>query len=198
MKEIQFIRATLSIVLFLILINPIQAQKVKDHKFYNITEIGYGHGFGKISFKEPNFSSRYEGYFIRLRTQFGILITNQLSAGLGFGLDGYHVPGSNTAPLFLDGRYYWRDKPQTFFTGVNLGYSIPINSSVFQSGVMGSVLIGRRISGKRLIYVPSIGLNIQQIRNFRYTIVDLDSNQFYTGEQSVIHNTLAFNLGFMF
>lgn len=78
-----------------------QSLERKKSNLYNITEIGYGTGIGKINFESIDSKTRYDGYFYRLRTQFGYIFTDRLTGGIGFGLDGYHNFTANTAPFFL-------------------------------------------------------------------------------------------------
>lgn len=164
-----------------------QAVKQKESKFYNITEIGYGLGIGKISLKYTNQQIDNDGYYVRLRTQFGYFLSKQLSMGLGFGLDGYHEITANTAPLFLDARYYFTHQPQSFFVFLNLGYAIPLSNN-FETGYMGAIVLGKKISTRKLILLPGIGINIQHLKDIEYTIGTEDFNL----------ATISFNLGLMF
>ncbi len=165
-----------------------QAVKQKKSKFYNITEVGYGHGIGKINLKKSNQKIDNNGYLVRLRTQFGYFLNDQFSCGLGFGLDGYHDFTANTAPLFFDARYYTNSIPQSFFILSNFGYSVPLANN-FEQGFMGGIAIGKRISTRKLILLPSIGINIQQVKNIK---------DFTIGTEDFNLVTISFNLGLMF
>lgn len=165
-----------------------QTAKQKKSKFYNITEVGYGHGIGKINLKKSNQKINNDGYSVRLRTQFGYFLNDQFSCGLGFGLDGYHNFTANTAPLFLDVRYYTNPNPQSFFIFSNLGYSIPLSDN-FEQGFMGGVALGKRVSTRKLILLPSIGINIQQVKDIPY---------FTFGTENFNLMTISFNLGLLF
>lgn len=165
-----------------------QSVKQKESKFYNITEIGYGLGIGKINLKKANQKIDNDGYYVRLRTQFGYFLNDQFSVGLGFGLDGYHEFTANTAPLFLDARYYFTHQPQSFFVFLNSGYAIPLSEN-FETGYMGAIVLGKRISTRKLILLPGIGVNVQQLRNIEY---------YSNGTEDFNLTTISFNLGLMF
>lgn len=164
-----------------------QSVKQKESKFYNITEIGYGLGIGKIKLKNSNQKIDNNGYSVRLRTQFGYFLSRQFSVGLGFGLDGYHEVTANTAPLFLDARYYFSHQPKSLFVFLNSGYALPLSSN-FETGYMGAIVLGKKISTRKLILLPGIGVNIQQLKNIEYT----------SGTEDLNITTISFNLGLMF
>lgn len=169
--------------------------KNKSTGFYNITELGYGHGIGKIDFKKSGFEIANESKYFRLRAEFGYFVSNKISIGLGIGLDGYHDYTLNTAPMFIDVRYYLKDKPQAFFLSGNLGYALPLSSN-FEQGILAGFTIGKKMSGRRIILLPSTGLNFQQIQNF--SSYSFGSNQGGNKEENIWLTSLQFNLGFLF
>jgi hypothetical protein len=170
-----------------------QGVKIKESKFYNITEIGYGVGVGKINFEDVNIKVDNSSKYFRLRTQFGYMLSEKFSLGLGVGLDGYHEYTFNTAPLFIDARYYLKNQPQTFFIFSNLGYAIPLANN-FEKGFMGGIALGRKISTKRLIVLPSIGLNVQQLQDISYYAPSTGSNH----GDNIQLMSVQLNLGLMF
>lgn len=172
-----------------------QRVKRKESKVFNITEIGYGHGFGKINFKDVNLKIQNESSYFRLRTQFGYFFSEKLSLGIGMGLDGYHDYTFNTAPLFVDARYYFSPQPQTFFVFTNLGYAIPLASN-FEQGIMGGISFGRKISTRKLILLPSIGVNVQQLQNIGYYA--FSQSQASSFGDNITLMSIQFNLGLMF
>jgi hypothetical protein len=168
-----------------------QTGKIRESRFYNISEVGYGSGIGNINFSKANVKVKNDSYYVRLRTQFGYSFNDKFSFGIGFGLDGYHDYTFNTAPLFLDTRYYFKSRPRTLFIFSNLGYSIRMSSN-FEQGFMGGFSIGQRRPLKRIALLPSIGINVQQIQGVGY----------YNFSQSPVDNinliSVQFNLGFLF
>jgi hypothetical protein len=153
-----------------------KSQGFEKLSFFNLTEIGYGAGIGKVKFENLNGSEKNESTYFRLRTQFGYFISTRLSIGMGLGLDGYHENTFNTAPLFTDVRYYVTDRPQTFFVFANTGYAIPLGNN-FEKGFMGGIALGRKISRRRLTLLPSVGLHVQQLES----VATLKSIQFNFG-----------------
>jgi len=146
------------------------AQRINSRHsgIYNITELGY-----------LSAGSEYVNYAVRLRTIFGYFITPKISAGVGFGLDGYHDPFDyNTAPLFLDVRGYLKDEPKTPFVFLNLGKSLAI-SEIHETGFFASIGVGYQ----RRRLVGSIGYNLQKIDN---------------PSGNLSFNAIAFNLGLIF
>lgn len=172
-----------------------QGVKNKESKFYNITEIGYGHGVGKMNFKDVNLKIQNESSYFRIRTQFGYFFSEKISLGLGVGLDGYHDYTFNTAPLFVDMRYYFKSQPQTFFVFSNLGYAIPLDNN-FEQGIMGGVSLGRKISTRKLILLPSIGVNVQQLQDIGYYV--FSQSQASSFGENITLMSIQFNLGLMF
>jgi len=172
-----------------------QAVKVKQSRFFNITEIGYGNGIGKINFEKIGYKIENESHFVRVRTEFGYFITKKLSLGLGFGLDGYHDYTFNTAPLFVDTRFYFKTQPQTFFVFSNIGYAIPLAGN-FEKGFIGGVSFGRKISMRRVILLPSIGINLQRLNDIGY--YSFGQNQAGSYSDNITNTSLQFNLGLLF
>lgn len=169
-----------------------QGVRTKQSKLFNITEVGYGNGLGKIDLKKIALKVQNESHYFRLRTQFGYFIDNNFSVGLGIGLDGYHNYTFNTAPLFVDVRYYFNSQPQTFFIFSNLGYALPLANN-FEQGLMGGISIGRKMSSRKLLLLPSIGVNIQQLKDVGYDLYTLSNDH---GNIKLM--SLQLNLGLMF
>lgn len=171
--------------------------KKKSSRFYNTTEIGYGHGVGNIKLKTFNSKIPYEGHFFRLRSQLGYFLTEQISMGVGFGLDGYHEFTANTAPVFIDARYFFSTDPQSFYAGLNIGKSLSISDN-FESGKMYSILAGKKISTRKLILLPSIAFHIQQLDSFPFFGFDPAKSQTILINETVDLRSITVNLGILF
>lgn len=171
--------------------------KQKSSRFYNITEIGYGNGVGNIKLETLNSKIPYEGHFFRLRSQLGYFLTDQISMGIGIGLDGYHEFTANTAPVFIDARYFFSTDPQSFYAGLNIGSSLSISDN-FESGNMYSILAGKKISTRKLILLPSIAFHIQQLNNFPFFGFDPATSQGIFINETVDLRSITVNLGIMF
>lgn len=174
-----------------------QSLERKKSKLYNITEIGYGTGVGKINFKSINTKTPYDGHFYRLRTQLGYIFTDRLTGGIGFGLDGYHNFTANTAPFYFDIRYYLTSSAKPYFVFGNLGYTIQLANN-FEKGYFLSTGAGKRINTGNIGCFPSIGFNLQQIQNFSYFTFDPASSQITFFYDNIVVKTITINLGFIF
>jgi len=60
------------------------------------------------------------GYFV---------IPKRLSIGIGFGLDGYHEPGFNSAPLYGDFRFFLTNERNVPYIYTNLGGLLKLGST---------------------------------------------------------------------
>ncbi|MCU0419037.1 MAG: hypothetical protein MUC38_05205 [Cyclobacteriaceae bacterium] len=194
----EFLFATVACILFFS--HPdtwAQRESQQDTKFYNITEIGYGTGIGKLTFDRINAKVGYQGRFFRLRTQLGYRVSERLGMGLGFGLDGYQEPGANTAPAFIDVRYRLSAKPNAFFLSSNVGYSLHIGQE-FERGTLLHLSLGKRVNLGRLRLAPSIGIQTQQIKRAGYFVIDNSTGLVSFETQDLWYKTISFNLGFLF
>jgi hypothetical protein len=174
-----------------------QSLKQKKSNFYNITEIGYGTGIGKINFKSIDSKTPYDGHFYRLRTQFGYIFTDRLTGGIGFGLDGYHNFTANTAPFFLYIRHHLTSTQKPYFIFGNMGYSVPFSNN-FEKGYILTAGVGKRINTGKIGCFPSIGFNLQQIQNFSYFTFDPATSLIVFYFDNIVLKTITINLGFMF
>lgn len=184
-------------VIILFGIHTVFAQDKKEKKshFYNITQLGYGIGIGKVNYKQIDTKASYDGYSFRLRTEFGYYEPNHFNVGIGFGLDGYHEFGMNTAPLFASFRYYLSQKRSPYFVLANIGYSLELGGA-FERGGLGSLEFGKKLTLGRMAIMPSVGFNLFSAQDMDYSTYDNGMFQFHTDNLTV--KTFIINLGFMF
>lgn len=170
-------------------------KKNKNSGWFNVTQLGYSRGFGTARFRD-DVVVRNGGYVGRLRTTFGYFVTPHTSVGLGFGLDGYHNPGYNTAPLVADARYYWNPTGNSPFVAANAGYSLGL-ARAFQRGAVGSANAGYRfIWGRRTHLLVSAGVDVHQIKEAR--ILVFTPSAFERVQNNIWLQSLALNAGFLF
>lgn len=174
-----------------------QGKRTRQGEIYGIVEAGYGNGTGKIRFKTINTRTPYEGYFIRLRTEIGYKFTDRLGTGIGFGLDGYHNFTANTAPLFVAVHYALNSEPNSFTVFGKMGYSIPLAAN-FEKGYMVNLGIGKQIPLRRMVLLPSVGFNAQQITNLSYFVYDPMTSRTSFYEDKAWLKSINVNLGFVF
>lgn len=115
---------------------------------FNITQFSF------ISVSEISgaaFYSESNARAFSLNTIFGYFaIPGKFSAGLGFGLDGYHDPGFNTAPLYADLRYYLKNSANSPYALLDWGVLLPL-SQIFSRGYGGRVGAGYKFRATRKI-----------------------------------------------
>jgi len=171
-----------------------QTSNLKHSGFYNITQAGYNSGFGKFNLEE-NFESQNNGYLVRLRTIFGYFLSDKFSLGLGFGLEGYHSPTYNLAPLILDARYYLKGNEKGLFFNANSGYSLKFSDS-FEKGFINSINTGYKIIIRNKIHLlPSIGIDFHQIKNDEFTFITPQGVE--SKNVSFWLKSVSFNLGIL-
>lgn len=121
----------------------------KNEKFLSIIQLSYiknyeanneitisGQGTRNIELNTDN-AHAYSLNFI-----FGyFVIPKRLSIGIGFGLDGYHEPGFNSAPLYGDFRFYLTNERNVPYVYANLGTLTKLSSN-FVRGYSGKIGFG--------------------------------------------------------
>ncbi len=145
------------------------ALQAQDKKGFNYTEFGH--------YRTPN--SSYSS--TSLRTMFGSYLTPQTTLALGIGLDGYssgpfHI---NSAPVFLDARYFFKDKANTPFATTNIGYAVNLGRQ-FNTGVVIGLGAGYRFK---------ISKNNKLSTALRYNVFSVDKTNGFSVQ------TLGINLG---
>ena len=171
------------------------AKKNKNVGLFNITEIGYNRGIGQATFR-PDVVVDNQGTVNRLRTTFGYFLRPDVSVGLGFGLDGYHDPSYNTAPLVADVRYYHHPTGNSLFVAGNTGYALKLGAG-FEQGITAGLHVGYRlILGRSTHLVFSAGPDTQQLRDARILVIGPTS--FEEIESTIWLKSLSFNAGFLF
>lgn len=156
----------------------------KNHGFFNITRFGVIPNFdirretfdstnGKVITKISNNSIAFS-----IQTINGYFINENLSVGLGIGLDRYNNPSANTIPAFLDARYYFKESAKSIYFLTNIGSLIKIENGT-RKGSMVNVGLGAKFplrENSRTFLVSDLsfshksisfdGLPIRNSRNF--------------------------------
>ncbi|WP_113639594.1 hypothetical protein [Nubsella zeaxanthinifaciens] len=144
----------------------------QEKGYFNLTELGYFavNNDYETQITPSSFSVIYDGaYAISLRNINGWFVTNKLSVGLGVGLENYTRKSSsaiydNTFQIFLDARYYLKNKVNTFFAYADVGSSVAI-SDVIEKGPMFNLGLGYKLKmTKRTALVGSLGFIDQTIK----------------------------------
>lgn len=102
-----------------------------------------------------------------LRALVGYYINPKMAIGLGFGLDGLAQPTWNTAPLFLNGKYWLWQRENGLYADVNLGALLPM-SILFDPGVHADAGIGYKLKwGNRFSFTIQAGYDFKYISRDR-------------------------------
>jgi len=183
-------------ILFLLTATLVKAQD--RHGFFNITEIGYGKGIGRINYGEAGFSSN-EGKLGRFRTMFGHYLNPKMSLGVGIGLDGYTGstgPRYNTMPVFADFRAYLKDTRNSPFAFVDAGHTIKIGD-MFENGVFGALGLGYKKGFSRWgSLLLSASINAHQVKDAE-TLVINPTKDFYYVRNDLLLYSLSVNVGLL-
>ena len=175
--------------------NPLPVKKSKNTGLFNITQIGYNAGVGQATYRSDVVLD-YRGSVNRFRTTFGYFLNPAVSVGLGFGLDGYHEPSYNTAPLVADVRYYFQPTGNSLFVTGNVGYALKLGAG-FERGVTTGLHVGYRvIAGRSTNLLFSVGPEAQQIQDARINVVGPGS--FEQIASTIWLKSISFNAGFLF
>lgn len=185
------------IVVIVVVINnlAVSAQEMtkQEKGYFNLTELGLS--FGNNSFEYQISPNKYGGgtdgaYSISLRNINGLFLTHKIALGIGVGLENYtHNDNStnynNLFQLFIDTRYYFKNKANTFFAYGDVGTSAKIADN-FSKGTMFNLGIGYKFKvAKKTAMIGSFGYNDQTIN--RETFVT--KNRYYG---------VAFHAGLLF
>ena len=163
----------LTLLILIIICTGLFAQKItkQEKGYFNLTELGY-HAAGSIV-KETIFGGNEDpsnpGWGISVKNINGIFVNNNLSLGIGIGLDSYGFkngnsdayPGFTTLPIFGDLRYYLKNKANTFFAYGDLGSSVAISDG-FSRGLLYNIGIGYKFK-----VIPHLGMTASACYNFQ-------------------------------
>jgi hypothetical protein len=155
-------------ILTALLLNLTLFVHAQDKKGFNYTEFGIYPGTNNT------FSN------ISLRTMFGGYLSPKTTLALGIGIDNYIKNNFtvNTLPIFIDSRYFFKDKANSAFAGANIGYAI--NDSRLNPGVVFGIGAGYRFK---------ISKNNKLSTALRYNVMVPDNSTNYSLQ------TLGINLG---
>lgn len=159
----------------------------QEKGYFNVTEFGYFKLRNNFEFKN-NSGNTVNGiysnaYGISLRTINGIFINNNISIGLGVGLENYTLNGSsesydNFFQVFADTRYYFENERNTFFAFGQLGGSVALDDNIAQGAMFNAGGGYKFMVAKRTAFLASIGLLKQHVKDssntdFKIIIKDL-------------------------
>lgn len=176
--------------------------EVKKKRFFSLTELGALYGVGKKNVNSDIIHGSYgdyRGYTGRLRTMAGYFIKENLSVGLGIGLDGFHEPDNNTMPFFGDLRYYAKKRANTPYAMFNYGIFLKRNDS-FKNGNFYELGIGYRLKlGKKNFAFLATSFNSSKIKNgIMYSVFNGETNTSTYNFADIRINSISSTVGFMF
>lgn len=166
-------KTILTLLILMISSTFISAQEItkQEKGYFNLTELGYFFSNNRVSQTAVgggNTVVNNGAYAVSLRNINGLFIDNNLSLGVGVGLDGYTFNNDrfhfdNTFLLFGDVRYYLKDEMNTFFGYVDFGKSVSIDDNI-ESGFFYNLGLGYKFKvAGRAAMNTSIGYNLQNI-----------------------------------
>ena len=120
-------------------------------------------------------------------------VTSRITAGAGFGLDGYTSPSHNSHFVFGTVRYRPLKKCLNSYLYTNLGYSFTIMQSSLTSGWHWDAGIGYT-----KMFARHFGLNCQfgyNLRQFEYTV---KGRPFISYDVNSLRHSLSFGVGVIF
>lgn len=125
--------------------------------YFNITDFG-------ILFGQGNY---YSTQTASLNMINGYQINPHFAVGLGVGFEGYDLP---LAPIFVDAKYFFLEKPFSPFVSLQSGYAVPLSNYVMTDGKRanrGGVMLGANIGFRKYIsdhfgFVASLGYRYQE------------------------------------
>jgi hypothetical protein len=168
---------------FLVLPFTLIAQQVtkQERGYFNITELGFFITSNVTKSLSGTDKIKSNAHALSLRNINGFFLNNNLSVGLGVGLDGYtfnqdryHL--DNTFLVFGDFRYYLKNESNTFFLYGDIGTSMAIDDNV-EKGLIYNAGAGYKLMPtKRIGLIGSIGYNRQNINNNSNSI-----KEYYSG-----------------
>jgi hypothetical protein len=173
MKKLLFL---FSLALFSQLLFSQETDEKKDQfrnkGYFNITRFSYiGVGNIKQDLFVPTVGNSStdlpsdDAKAFSLQTINGYFFSPYFSAGIGFGLDGYHTPDINTMPAFLDLRAYLNDDYNSAFFFLDWGTLIDAGDN-FHKGNMFNIGAGYKVfvsKQKRIALMPEIGYSVKNI-----------------------------------
>lgn len=167
-----------TILIFLSLMigyTTISAQdKTKQEKgYFNLTELGYFFANNRLNqtlIDGSNEIFNNAAHALSIRNINGLFINNNISLGIGVGLDGYTFNNyrsyfDNTFLLFGDARYYLKNQKNTFFGYGDFGKSVSIDDNIAR-GLFFNLGLGYKFKvAHRAAMNGSIGYNHQNINH---------------------------------
>lgn len=159
----------------------LQASYIKNYNAYRV--ISGPDGVQKIDL-ETTGSNTYS-----LNVIFGYyVISRRLSVGVGFGLDGYHNPDINTAPLYGDIRFYFTSERNIPYIYIDYGGLVQLGQE-FHKGQVARIGLGYKFFvSKKLCMVADVSFAAKSISYTNDPVLRSDDAVFIKG--------VGFTLGF--
>lgn len=163
---------TLIITILTMIMSYTSLAQIDKKGFFNLTRIGYSNA---TSLEQSIFTPRVgetvttlpneDTYTISLNNITGYFITNQLSLGIGFGLDGVHNPDRNTLPVFVDLRGYFGKNENTVYSYLNVGPNIDpgIRNANFNTGVTANLGLGYQLEVAQQLFQLDLAYNFKNV-----------------------------------
>jgi hypothetical protein len=165
----------LLLTLIICFTGTVKAQSVTNQEkgYFNLTEVGYS--FGNHTYDIQISPTKYDGgtsgtYAFNLRNINGLFLTNNISVGIGLGLENYtdndsYFDNKNLFQLFLDARYYFKNERNTLFIFGDVGTGLKIDDN-FNKGQMFNLGFGYKFKlGTKTSMTGSLGYNDQTIKS---------------------------------
>jgi hypothetical protein len=126
---------------------------------------------------------------ISTRFMVGYIFNKHLSAGAGFGCDGYSTPALLTFPVFVETRLSLKEN-STPYLYADLGYSFKYAKTT-DKGMVFNAGIGYKIKLKGIYLTPTIGYNYKHVG-------DWNQHTYESYLSELKRHNLTFGVGIMF
>lgn len=150
-----------------------------NNRFWGTIEFSYGYSFAErndiygISYPQNNsvsFLHAIAGYYV----------TENMSIGVGVGINGYSNPGLNNVPLFLDFRFHPLQSKKVILNG-SIGHALVTNETNLKAGALANISVGYHLFKiKKVSIVPAIGYNYCQ-----YSAKDINGTKHRDNRSSI-------------
>ena len=162
----------------------LQVSYIKNYNAYRI--ISGPDGVQKTDFETKGFHT------YSLNVIFGYyVISKRLSVGAGFGLDGYHNPDINTAPLYGDVRFYFTSERNVPYIYIDYGGLVQLGQELdFHKGQVARIGLGYKFFvSRKLCMMADVSFAPKSI-SFTNEPVSRSDDTFYV-------KGVGFTLGFL-
>lgn len=154
-------RSSMKSIIVTLLLFCMLTANAQNNRLWGGIEVGYGYSLAE---KKDVYGISYpkNNSFSSIQAILGYYVVENLSVGVGIGLNGYSNPGLNTLPLFLNLKFHPFHNKNIVFSG-DLGYSLLSNEANIDAGLLTSMSVGYKVCKiKKISIVPAIGYNFCQ------------------------------------